>query len=284
LEDSLHTTKVYSPADRQYLAILEEIGAHLKPRNYLEIGTFRGASLACFDCEAIAIDPDFQLEETYRPRSSVTHFYKMESDTFFNGEYLRGLSIFSIDVLFIDGLHIFEQALRDFANCERVSSALSVILVHDCFPQVAEMAQREWNRDGRVVKELRHMWCGDVWKLLYCLREYRPDLKSAYIDCQPSGLAMFWGLDRDNQVLASRHEALTRQFRDVSLTDQMLERLIADFPFQPQEQVIDELVRYRRRESEWKHVLVRWLRKITSTVRSAPMGRRFCELDLDQRT
>jgi methyltransferase family protein len=243
--NSMQKTKVYSPADRHYLTILEEMGAHLKPRNYLEIGTFRGASLACFDCEAIAIDPDFHLQENYRPRSSVTHLYRLESDTFFNRQYLYQLSISTVDVLFIDGLHIFEQALTDFANCERVSSGLSVILVHDCFPQIAEMAQREWNRDGRIVEELRNMWCGDVWKLLYCLEEHRPDLKRAYIDCQPSGLAVFWGLDRDNQVLASRDEAIIRQFRDVSLTDQMLERLTADFPFQPHEKVIDQLVRYR---------------------------------------
>jgi hypothetical protein len=87
--NSVNNTKVYNPADRDYLAILEEIGARVKPRNYLEIGTFRGASLACFDCEAVAIDPDFHLQENYHPRSSITHLYRMESDNFFHGQYLH---------------------------------------------------------------------------------------------------------------------------------------------------------------------------------------------------
>lgn len=269
-----HATKIYDPRDCHYLAVLEEIGAHLKPESYLEIGTSRGASLACFDCEAIAIDPEFCFEENYCPRSRVVHLYKMESDVFFRRRYLERIKRATVDVLFIDGSHLFENALRDFANSERASSSSSVILVHDCFPQVAEMAQREWNRDGRVVKELRHMWCGDVWKLLYCLRQYRPDLKSAYLDCQPSGLAVFWGLDPANQVLRSRHEALTRQFRDMSLTDQMLERLMADFPFQRKEQVFEDLVRYRRRKPDKNHLLVRLMRKVRSLQPVAPSGPR----------
>lgn len=258
------TTNIYTPRGCHYLAVLQEIGAHLKPESYLEIGTSRGASLACFDCEAIAIDPEFRFEENYCPRSDVVHLYRMELDVFFYGDYLRRLNRATVDVLFIDGSHLFEQALSDFANSERVCSSSSVILVHDCFPQVAEMAQREWNRDDRIVKELRHMWCGDVWKLLYCLRQYRPDLKSAYLDCQPSGLAVFWGLDPANHVLRSRHEALIGQFRDMSLTDQILERLMVDFPFQPKEQVFQDLVRYRRREPEKNHLLVRLTRKVRS--------------------
>ena len=48
-----------------------------------------------------------------------------------------------MDFAFIDGMHLFEFALRDFMNLERHCTPQSVIMVHDCYPTEREHAERE---------------------------------------------------------------------------------------------------------------------------------------------
>ena len=44
------------------------------------------------------------------------------------------LDLFSGELVFIDGLHLFEQVLRDLINVERHSTTDTVVLLHDCLP------------------------------------------------------------------------------------------------------------------------------------------------------
>ena len=46
-----------------------------------------------------------------------------------------------MELAFIDGLHLFEQVLRDFINVERHSSPSTVVLLHDCLPLDEATAQ-----------------------------------------------------------------------------------------------------------------------------------------------
>ena len=97
-----------------------------------------------------------------------------------------------VDLAFIDGMHLFEFALRDFTNCEALSGPDSLIVLHDCLPMDALTASRERSTDH---------WTGDVWKLVLCLLDRRPDLDLTVIDVPPSGLCLVRGLDRDSKVL-----------------------------------------------------------------------------------
>ena len=58
----------------------------------------------------------------------------MTSDEFFAEHDLRELLGGPVELAFIDGLHLFEQVLRDFVNLERCSTAHTVIILHDCLP------------------------------------------------------------------------------------------------------------------------------------------------------
>ena len=91
--------------------------------------------------------------------------FALTSDDFFAQQDVR--SAFggrALDLAFIDGMHRFEFALRDFINIERLCSANSVILMHDCYPLDARTAQRE-RQTG--------FWSGDIWRLVMLLREQR---------------------------------------------------------------------------------------------------------------
>jgi hypothetical protein len=108
-----------------------------------------------------------------------------------------------VDFAFIDGMHLFEYALRDFMNLERYCSRESVILFHDCYPSARIHAERE---PQTVV------WCGDVWKLIPCLRDQRPDLNVRAIDVHPEGMGIITGLDPDSATLRESYDEIEARY------------------------------------------------------------------------
>ena len=75
-------------------------------------------------------------------------------------------------MIFVDGKHTYEQALRDIENSLRVMTRRSVILVDDCNPSSHDEAAPN---DGIVVSH-GASWCGDVWKAVTHIRATKADL------------------------------------------------------------------------------------------------------------
>jgi Methyltransferase domain/Tetratricopeptide repeat len=186
-----------------YFAVLDRIHAHLKPRTYLEIGVFRGESLrlARPPTQAIGVDPAPQL---LSPPAQNQKVYAETSDTFFATHDLRAeFGGRPIDLAFIDGMHHFEFALRDFANVERHCTRASTVLIHDCYPLDKETARR----DGAPP-----FWSGDIWRLIVLLRKYRPDLVVQTIGAPPTGLGLVRNLDPGSRFLIENHDRLVEEF------------------------------------------------------------------------
>ncbi|MFO1418697.1 MAG: methyltransferase domain-containing protein [Methylotetracoccus sp.] len=182
-----------------YLDVLTTVHATLAPRSYLEIGIRRGDSLGLARRPAIAIDPCPHPE--FQPGADV-RLFRMSSDDFFELEADRALTD-PVDLAFIDGMHLFEYALRDFIKIERRCSPTSVIVIDDVFPNSIEQAQRE---------RCTRCWTGDVWKLLQCLRNYRPDLVLVPIDTDPTGLLLVLGLSPRNRQLVDQYNPIVAKF------------------------------------------------------------------------
>ena len=186
-----------------YFTVLERIHAHVKPRTYVEIGVFKGESLrlATPPTQAIGIDPEPQLGF---PPAANQRVFAETSDAFFAGRDLRvefgGLPV---DLAFIDGMHHFEFALRDFANLERYCTRGSIILIHDCYPLDRQTARR----DGSPP-----FWSGDIWRLIVLLRKYRPDLAIHTIGTPPTGLGLVRNLDPGSRFLTENHDRLCQEF------------------------------------------------------------------------
>ena len=187
-----------------YRALLERLHQHLRPRTYVEIGVRRGLSLgaALPGTRMVGIDPNPEIAD---PRvADVASIFEATSDDFFRDHDLRlEFDRLPVDLAFIDGMHLFEFALRDFANLERYAQPESVILVHDVLPESPEMATREFKGMG---------WCGDVWKLVPCLRDVRPDVRVAVIDTEPTGIALITGLDPFSTTLRDHHDELVEKY------------------------------------------------------------------------
>ena len=133
-----------------YLEVMEDIHAHLEPTQYLEIGIRNGRSLALADCPAIGIDPAPMI--TAQLGDHVQVIDSTSDDYFFARAGSTSDQILP-DLVFIDGMHLFEFALRDFMNVERHASATTLAVIDDIYPNHPEQATR--NRSTRV-------WMGDV--------------------------------------------------------------------------------------------------------------------------
>jgi tetratricopeptide (TPR) repeat protein len=200
-----------------YREVLRAIHDRLRPETYLEIGVESGATLALAKSARIAIgvDPaDFPLENALAPGARVV---RKESDRFF-AETTREecFGARGVDLAFIDGMHLFEYALRDFVNVERFCHAGSTVILHDCLPIAKIAAERE--RKTRF-------WVGDTWKAAVTIARKRPDLRIRTILTPPSGLVVIRRLSPESTLLADELGAVIDELRDVAY-----ERAAGDFP------------------------------------------------------
>ena len=195
-----------------YFEVLARMHSHLRPRTYIEIGVFRGASLrlAGADTRALGVDPQPILDKPAGTNQFV--FAKTSDDFFANHDVVHELGGRPVDMAFIDGMHKFEFALRDFINIERLARPDGVVLVHDCFPLDAQTA----SRDRSTL-----FWSGDIWRLILLLRKHRPDLAVHTIATPPTGLGMIFNLDPSSRVLADNLDAIVAEYlaTDYSVLD-----------------------------------------------------------------
>ena len=185
--------------EKQVHEVIETVHKRLEPRSYLEIGVWNGRSLSIAQCEAFGVDP--YPEITYPLPEKATIFPK-GSDAFFGEDAESRLST-PPDLVFIDGMHHFEYALRDFMNAEKYSHSGTVVLVDDIYPVHPRQAKRERET---------HTWTGDVWKLLGCLRTHRPDLFLLPLDTSPTGLLLIAGLNSKKRILWDRYNPIVRYY------------------------------------------------------------------------
>lgn len=145
---------------RSHGDVIRMILRYCQYNSYLEIGcasnaTFRSIPIA----DKVGVDP--QKGGTLR----------MTSDEFFSRNQRR------FDLVFIDGLHLCEQVLRDIEHSLDVLNEGGTVLVHDCLPQ---------HERHQLRRRLQACWTGDVWKAVVKLRE-RPDIDIAVLN-------RFWGI------------------------------------------------------------------------------------------
>jgi hypothetical protein len=212
-----------------YIAFLTGLGQALNPQAYFEIGTNTGLSLKAFPCDALCVDPIFQVEHDIFQKRKRLFCFQMTSDEFFRQHTIRHFLPAGPDIAFLDGMHRFEYLLRDFINTERECHTRSVILLHDCLPINERMAERMPRIDEKEAVETRGCWTGDVWRMLLILRKYRPDLRLLILDCPPTGLVACTRLDPGSDVLSQNYHAIIDEFAQCELPQYGLDRLWEEF-------------------------------------------------------
>lgn len=199
-----------------YLEFLGRVHERLRPATYLEIGIRFGASLELARCPSIGVDPAYELRIDTREDTAL---FRETSDEFFaRADPLEHFGGRPTALSFIDGMHLSEYALRDFANVERHCQWPSVVIFDDVLPRDEDEAARE-----RTTRR----WAGDVYKVAAVLARRRPDLVCLRADVEPTGVLVVLNLDPQSMVLSERYERIERNLKvpdPQKVTDDVLER------------------------------------------------------------
>ena len=131
---------------------------------YLEIGCDKDDNFSKIQAKIkVGVDP--QRGGTIR----------MTSDEFFK----KNNEIF--DIIFLDGLHTYEQTIKDILNSLNIISDKGIILIHDCLPK------KIWNQ---IVPRVYGHWNGDVWKAIVHSRTF--DQADTYTIIADHGLGIIF--------------------------------------------------------------------------------------------
>lgn len=161
--------------------LIDAVGARL----YLEIGVKRGDTFLSLRARRkIAVDPRPMLPRRAvlaaalrDPRNLTNLVVTSTSDAFF-ARPPRRLAAGGLDIAFVDGLHTYEQSLRDVEGCLEWLAPGGAIVLHDCNPASAAAAEPA----PAPPPGAGEGWSGDVWKTIVHLRALRPDLSAFVID------------------------------------------------------------------------------------------------------
>jgi hypothetical protein len=142
--------------------------------NYLEIGVSEGATFHNVTAaQKVAVDPRFRFDvsavEKNNPEAS---YHPVTSDEYF-GSIIEETEKF--DVIYIDGLHTFDQTLRDFANSIAHLATGGIIVIDDVLPSSYFASIRDLDvlyklRSAQVAPD--GAWMGDVYRLVYFIQNF----------------------------------------------------------------------------------------------------------------
>ena len=128
------------------ISIIQGIIDFKKYNDYLEIGCDRDENFSQIKIKnKTGVDP--KSGGTIRMTSD--NFFKKNKDKF--------------DLIFLDGLHTYEQTIKDINNAIQNIQDSGIIVIHDCLPK------KIWNQ---IVPRLYGHWNGDVWKAIVEARTY----------------------------------------------------------------------------------------------------------------
>tara|TARA_B110000037_G_scaffold218597_1_gene281922 strand:+ start:5944 stop:7050 length:1107 start_codon:yes stop_codon:yes gene_type:complete len=171
----------FEAQDGKYLEFLKVL--HKKRYEiYFEIGSRSGHSLSLSQSPSIAIDPYYQLECNPVGKKDFCLLFQETSDNFFKNT-LPKFPYFKCELGFIDGMHLFEYALRDFINLTKISSKRALFMIHDALPWSYEMTTRDYKTLPQGAA-----WTGDIWKLIPILIEIGMKDSMKLLTLGPSGL------------------------------------------------------------------------------------------------
>ena len=179
--------------------IIQNIIEFKKYKSYLEIGCDRNQSFSNINIDKrVGIDPV----------EGGTH--KMTSDEFFYNNNDK------FDIIFIDGLHQYEQVIKDIKNSLNCLKKNGLILLHDCLPRTI------WNQ---VYPRINSDWNGDVWKAIVECRTY--ENIDTYTCIADRGIGVIVPRKNMNKLILNKKDFKGLKFKDYYQNHEQFMNLIS---------------------------------------------------------
>lgn len=187
-------------------SVINQIANTIDAKMYLEIGVNRGVTFNSVNIlTKVAVDPKFLFTDK-KSRELDTgekfYFHEITSDDFFQ-DYAQTYS--SFDLVYLDGLHTFEQTLKDLLNTMNHTHDKSIIVIDDTLPNdvfSSLPSAQECIRLRRSVFGIRkndNAWMGDVYKLVAFIHDFMPFLSYATLK-DNHGQTIVWQERRNNVI------------------------------------------------------------------------------------
>lgn len=176
---------------------------------YLEIGVRDGETFFEVDLpEKDAVDPNFVFDASLHSNEGI-RFFEETSDVFWTSPNPK-----IYDILFIDGLHTFEQTLRDMISSMRYSHERTIWLLDDTLPCDVFSAIPDQERSFHERKKMNIPglpWHGDVFKMIFFICDFLPIFNFLTIVDSGNPQTVVWYSPREEFKNSARNlEAISR--------------------------------------------------------------------------
>jgi hypothetical protein len=170
---------------------IKTLAEALNAQSYLEIGVNRGVTFLNVPImQKTAVDPKFLFDTTLITDSNVV-LKEMTSDDFFSTLPTTQ----KYNIIFIDGLHTFEQTYRDLCNSLLHANDRTVFLIDDTKPNDVYSSfphQRKAVNYRRQAGGVGPQWHGDVFKVIFALHDFHPGLNYRTIVGSGNSQTLVW--------------------------------------------------------------------------------------------
>lgn len=140
---------------------------------YLEVGVWKGKTFGPAKAGTkVAVDPTFPDGVLDRLRAqNNTELHEVTSDQYFAAANPSQ----KFDVIYLDGLHTFEQTLRDLINAVSFIAPRGIIIIDDVYPDTYHASLADVSH-SRIVKRAtgsdNKNWMGDVYKMTLFIESF----------------------------------------------------------------------------------------------------------------
>jgi len=185
----------------------------------------------------VAVDPHFKFDVELAksdPANQNCEYNAVKSDAYFASKK----DDVKFDVVFIDGLHTFDQTLKDLLNAMSCVTDNGIIVVDDVIPSSyaasfpeLEKAQRFWE----IVPQDKGSWMGDVFRLTFFVEQYMPFYEYATVQENHGQMIMWRGQRPSNDAPLTKVESISR----ISYADALLNG--SAFNIMPMAQILERI-------------------------------------------
>lgn len=181
--------------------------------SYLEIGVSHGTTFHQIRAHRkVAVDPKFQFDlgaARGDPSNANSVYHEVASDTYFARLKQKGEMF---DVIYLDGLHTFDQTLRDLLNSIDCLKSNGAIIIDDVMPSSYAASLPDWDESIRfrsLIGDSDQSWMGDVYRLIFFIRDYLPTFHYASLR-ENHGQTILWRGTRPHVDAPLGVEAIAR--------------------------------------------------------------------------
>ncbi len=163
--------------------LINKLAKKFSLKKYLEIGVRDGETFLNVSMPyKVAVDPLFKFDVSkYSDDSSA--FFTETSDVFFeklndrivNKELFESYNERNFDIIYIDGLHTFDQSYKDFRNSIKFINKNSIIIMDDTLPRDPYSSIPNFEKSlfyRKMANVGDDPWHGDVFKTIFAIHDY----------------------------------------------------------------------------------------------------------------